>query len=207
MKLHKCPSCGFSKAQPIDEKASKFFCPKCNHAWAKGEESKETQGSMDFQGVPQAKQLIDMVSQNLDMPAAMKSAFVAQLTGTFFEQWFEGFKAGLLADIVHKGEMYDNGKTRTGSESSDSEHRDGNRDAGNQHVQDGFSEQPPRKASSNFERVKERVAGIDFIRPKPLSVAEGQYEHIAEIVSKLKDVDHVFFDGTHYDIVLKAGIR
>lgn len=202
-----CIKCGFSKVQPIDEKKSKMYCPKCNHAWAVGKEGLDTQGSVDFQGVSQAKNLVDMMSANAKLPPAMKSAFVAQLSGAFFEQWFEGFKAGLLADIVHKGEMYDDGKTRAGSGSTDREHRDGDRDVSEQSREDSIPEQPPRKSPTSFNRIKEKVGGIDFIRPKELTPTEEQYCYIAQITSGMNGVDYVFFDGTHYDIVLKDGIR
>ena len=110
-----CPKCKASNPQPVDDKNTRFYCPSCKHVWMKGkeQESLKNMGSIKFDGIMPAKQLVDMISKNTDIPLEAQSAFVAQFTGSLFEQWYEGFKAGLLADIVHERSKNGNGKTRS----------------------------------------------------------------------------------------------
>jgi hypothetical protein len=202
-----CPSCKFAHPQPITEQGDRFYCPKCKHVWIKGEEEKslKDKGSMQFNGIMPAKQLITMITKNTDLPDAAISAFVAQFTGSLFEQWFEGFKAGLLADVVHKRSEDGNGETRSQQSGSDRVNPDGNRHTGEQHEQDGSSEQKARGVAKSLDRIKERVGGVEIVRPAKLQPTDTQYEKIAQTVNAIdkKKVSNVEFDGIHLKINYK----
>lgn len=202
-----CPNCKHNQPQPISDDNQRYYCPSCKHVWMVGQEkeSLENKGSMQFNGIMPAKQLVDMISKNANLPMEAQAAFVAQFTGSLFEQWYEGFKAGLLADIVHERSQHGNGETRSQQSSSDRIDPNGDRHSGEQHEQDSSAKPQAGGTSKSFDRVKERVGGVEIIRPAKLALTDNQYEKVAEAVQHFnkESVSNVEFDGTHLKINLK----
>lgn len=203
----KCPKCQFENPQPLTDQKDRYYCPKCKHVWIIGKEdqSLKEKGSLDFKGVMPAKELVEMMSKNLKLTPEMKSALVAQFSGSLFEQWYEGFKTGLLADIVHKRDIYDHGKTRNESGDANRKHPERDRQDRKQDHQDSSRVEPTIEPRKEFNRVKEKVTGVDFIRPKQLTLTDEQYAEAAGIIARYQigQVKEVYFDGTHYTVKLK----
>lgn len=205
----KCPKCQFHAPQPITDKKDRFYCPKCKNVWVIGKEkeSLEDSGSLEFNGIMPAKKLIEMVSKNAKLPAEAKAAFLAQFTGAMFEQWYEGFKSGLIADIIHQKDLHDNGKTRTEQGDADREHRTGNSETGNQDDENSIGGQPVGATPESFSRVKEQLAGVELTRPSNIQPTDAQYEGLAKLISTCIDnkinISKIDFDGVHANIQCK----
>lgn len=210
-----CPKCGFQHPQPITKDELKIYCPKCKHVWQKGKEAESLKesGSMEFNGVMQAKQMLAIISKDNSISHELKSAFLAQLTSAFFEQWFEGFKAGLIADIVHQKdtvdhqkETQDDGKNRSQLTATNPEHPEGTKPTGVGQSKDRELDGIPkdRRTSDVPSRVKESVAGITLIRPNYLKISEEKYAEIASRLIRVPDVYEAEFDGTYLTLKLKT---
>lgn len=210
MKIPKrCPKCGFDNPTPITNTEKHFYCPKCNHAWENGKEkqSLDQKGDLNFSGVEQAKQIIDSFLKTVDMGAELKTAFAVHLTNVFYEQWFEGFKTGTLADIINKKEFSnDNDKIGTKPGATNREHRNGDRSSLGQDDKDSIGQLEAGRPRKSFDRVKERISGVEFIRPRNLTPTELQYQGIAELIVRTsKDsISEIEFTGTHYVFKFKA---
>ena len=129
----KCPGCGSDKIQPINKDKTHFYCTECNAGFQEGAKKVE-HGHLEFAGVDASQRIFEMLTgDRKDMTPEMKAALETQMTGIIFEQWFEGFKAGQLANIAYvKGYYNDNGKTRSKSTSTTGQHEDGTSRSGEQ---------------------------------------------------------------------------
>jgi hypothetical protein len=171
---------------PVTQDNNKLYCPKCKHAWDKKNLPKE--GSLTFDGIPQAKMFIDLIMKNDDIAPPNKAGLVAQLVGTFYDQWFEGFKAGLIADIVYKLDREkENGKDSTGQQRKDGEHRSGDQESSVSNDQDSSPRGSLSDASGRITRIKELVAGIEFVRPANIHLSDDFYSKVAEHLTRFPE--------------------
>jgi hypothetical protein len=192
-----------------------LYCPSCNHSWEKGKEEVSLQGgdgTLEFSGVSTAKRVFDVLTGGRDdMTPELRSALETQLTGIIFEQWFEGFKAGQLANIVYVKEYYnDNGKTRSKSTGTTGVNEDGT--GGNSEPiskgKDSSNEYKGGGAGSSNQRVRENVGGVSLEYPQHIRVPENIYAEVAELVDRigLDLITKVDYNGRTLQPVIKTGI-
>lgn len=206
-----CPKCNNSTAVPIDQSAKFMYCPSCNHSWAVGKEQESLQGesgSFEFSGIPTAKRVFDVLTGGrADMTPEMRSALETQMVAIIFEQWFEGFKAGQLANIVYVRGYYD-GKTRSESTSSTGESTNGTSevDAKASVGENGIGGNENSRTTERYQTVRERVGGVDFLYPKHIKVPENVLQHAAELSEKLSGENFMFnYDGRAIRVDIKTG--
>ena len=207
-----CPKCQSTNAVPIDQSAKFMYCPSCNHSWAVGKEQESLNGesgSFEFSGIPTAKRVFDVLTGGrVDMTPEMRSALETQMVAIIFEQWFEGFKAGQLANIVYVRDYYGNGKARSESASSNGEHQTGTSSSGEQtsNGEDGSSGNQNQRTQERYQTVRERVGGVDFVYPKHIMVPENVLQHAAELSEKLSGENFMFnYDGRAIRVDIKTG--
>lgn len=198
-----CPKCNHPTPVPVTQDENKLYCPKCKHAWDKKSGPKE--GSLQFDGIPQAKQFIDLIMQNQEIAAPNKAALVAQLVAGFYDQWFEGFKAGLIADIIYQydnkllSKENSNGKDSIGQQREDREHQSGNSIPGVRHDQDSISGNASSEPKGSTGRVRELITGVEVHRPANLTLSDSQYEWLGSSIQAWKDagmkLTRVLYDG------------
>jgi len=206
----KCPKCNSEKIVPINQDEQYLYCPSCNHSWKEGKEkqSLEEKGTLDFKGVPAAKEIFEFLTgENSNMTPEMRSALETQLVGVIFEQWFQGFKAGQLANIVHVRSYYD-GETRNEPNSTVRQHEKGTNNSRKETDirEDSFSRKPNINASGGNQTIRERIAGITFEYPRHIKVPENIYTQAAEVSCKLAgEVFKFRYDGRVLIIEVKTG--
>jgi len=207
-----CPGCKSEDLQPINKEETHFYCTNCNNGFQKG--AKEiADGSLNFEGVVTAQKIFDVLTgERDDMSPELKSALETQMTGLIFEQWFEGFKAGQLANIAYTRNYYDNGKTRSKSDSTTDKHGNGAEHTTSKasHREDSSSRDSDPKSNSSDSRVKELVAGVKFTYPKHIKVPENIYTQLALLVDDLlhhtehKEIKQVDYDGRYLSVIFKT---
>ena len=205
-----CPKCNATEIVAMSDDGKHLYCPKCNHAWKKGNENAET-GTLDFQGVATAKKVFDVLTGGRDdMSPELRTALETQMTGIIFEQWFEGFKAGQMANIVYVRDYYGNGKARSKSNSTTGQHEEGTSGTGEQ-VSNGenrSSGEPNSGSSASNQRVRENVGGVNLEYFQHIKVPENIYAEVAEIVEALgnNNILRINYDGRTLQPVIKTGI-
>jgi len=210
----KCPKCKTPSSEPVTKNGNKWYCPKCNYAWDK--QSPDKKGTLKFDGVVQAEVLVNAFTKGQNVSPEIKTAMLAQITGGYLDQWFEGFKCGTLATLIHKRENDDNGKTRSEPRSSAGKHREGTQADSKEELgrKDSVGQQPGEGAVKGVRRIKERIADINVVRPQTITPTENQYARIAEVLHEVQSgqaatesvVKYAEFDGVHLTLKVKLNL-
>jgi len=176
----KCIKCGSTNTSPIDKDGKYVYCLGCNHSFKLGVVSATS--DMKFSGVPASEGILD----KLTLQPQDRAMLQTHIAGEFMTQWFDGFKAGQMASIVHARKYYD-GKNRDDSAGSDTS---SSRETGGDRVPDGSSRQHGEagidgsKATGNPKatgRITETVNGVRVVSNESLS--ESFMAAIAELTS------------------------
>ena len=186
-----CTQCGSPRTTHVSPDKQRWYCTECKHTWAIKLENKE--GTLSFDGVPAVKNLM-LVLDKAGLDPVTKLTFATQLTATLYDQWFEGFKGGLLADFVHKKDIANDGENSARTTGNEGEHSGGNQAPGSFTDQDGITRSQAGNASGGARRVRERIAGVEVIRPSNITLKEEHIEKIAQMVSQdsfftIKDIE------------------
>lgn len=212
----KCPQCGEEKEdklQFITEDQTRVYCTSCKHVWVLGkeEESLKNKGTLHFTGVPQAKELLERLTKEYNIRAEIKIAVFAQFSAIIYDQWYEGFKAGLIADIIHKKDLYYDGKTRSQQTGTNDEHSSRNNSPRRTASVRKDSLGPSHQTGEPKERtrqIKTKVSGVEFTSPEHIKVENHIYDQAAQIIRDIKfPIDRVDYDGRRLYFASKIGIR
>lgn len=189
-----CQKCNLQKATLLmepKEGIKRYYCTSCKHTWSEGDQKKKVE-EVSLGGVEEVDRLIASIGESLKLSTEIKATLVAQFTSVCLDKWYEGFKAGLMAQIVHEKEKeHDNGKNRNEHGSSNKEHRDGDRSAGKQNGEDRLGVSSTGVPSTSINRVKEKISGVELIRPSSLTLTESQYVEVAQIIEQFGGKDTV----------------
>ena len=196
-----CPKCNSEDHQTLSEDGDRRYCTSCKHVWSVGGKKKYEE-TVDFKGAADAQKLVKLISDNLDLSKEIRATLMAQFMNAVYESWYDGFKAGLIADIIHDKELT-HGKSRDKSGTPDRECGDGNRCLGEQDGKNGSAESGARKAEPSFNRIKEEVAGVRIVRPSSMEITEKEYETIAYNISLMDKVERVEITGSSLIYTLK----
>ena len=174
----KCTRCNKNNTSKIDQDGRYIYCLDCNFTFKTAVVVKT--GTVEF---PTSKFLDDVKKMELASPQE-RAILEAGLTGEFMEQWFEGFKAGQMASIVHARKYYD-GKNRDDNKGSDSSaggetggHRAPNGTSG-QHGEASVDGNETTGNSEAVRRVTEDINGLKVTYTGTLS--EPLIQAIAEM--------------------------
>ena len=208
--MKNCPECNSTKLQPINKEGTHLYCTDCNSAFKEGAQKVE-QGSLGFNGVVTAQKVFEILTGGRDdMTPEMRSALETQMTGIIFEQWFEGFKAGQLANILYVKEYYnDNGKTRSKSTSTTGQHEGRTETTGGKSSdsENSSGRESNSQPQSGNQRIRELVGGVQLEYPQHIKVPENVYAEVAELVDSLSvKPERVKYDGRTLQPVIKTGI-
>jgi hypothetical protein len=179
-----CPKCGSKAITPVSADSIRMYCSSCKHTWHKGKEQENKEGTLHFEGIPNAKFIMDLVLQNQTIDVANRAMIVAQITTTLYDQWFEGFKVGLLADIVHQKDL-EHGKDSIGPERTDREHRTGDLETSVGNDEDSEPGRASERTSGSIGRVKEFYDGVEITRPVNITLTEEQDISLATYIEGL----------------------
>ena len=210
--VNRCPKCENEKVQPVTQDAKVLYCTNCQHTWKKGKEreSLNEKHEMGFNGVMPAAAIINNLRNSTDLSDEMAAALTAQITGTLFEQWYEGFKTGLLAQVVaNKEKNNDDGKTRSESGARDRERRDGDSETGDKQHKNCGPIKSTGSTSEAFTYVKEKVGGFILERRADSELTGLEYESLAANIVEWEskfglEVEGVKYDGVRIQITAKV---
>ena len=177
-------------AVPLVDKGEtkSYYCSSCKGTWTEDKTQKKIkEESLSMGSVQEVGKLVELVSNTLQLSTEIKATFSAQFTSLCLDNWYEGFKAGLMAQIVgekEKEKSHEYGKNGHEFGTSDPERGDGDRYSGKQDGEDGLGVASVRTPSASASRVKEEITGVTFIRASTDTVSEDKYARIAELIQQ-----------------------
>lgn len=186
----KCPKCKNVELVSLYKNNISNYCPSCQNVYMNEETIKESSKKesvtpMRYDGVEDAMKFIE---KYLDKEYSIdnKTMILASLNSLLIAQWHEGFKTGILANLVKIKENM-NGKVCSCKRGTEGRDQRGDCEDKRRGLQNGFQEDSgPKGFRGEALLVRERVNGIEFERGN-VELTDKSYENLALLSKQIED--------------------
>lgn len=192
-----CPKCKSKIVQPITEDKQKFYCVDCNYSWKKENSDKEPEGTLEFNGIPAARQIFEVLTKGQEFTPEFRAALESQVTALLLDQWFEGMKAGQMASILYAKEHYGKGRDEpkgTACTCKTKSQGDGRVGQNRRTRRSQDTSNPGNEGLS--PTIRERVNGGELTYPRNLKLPENMLQQVALMI---EDCPGVLTKKYHWD--------